>query len=313
MTSVTESCKRKTPLHEHDFQLVTTDLISSFGGDQEEDNGNNEDQKENRDSWVCGRCTLENPGPSAACLACGGKRSSTWSCSKCTLKNPAELSKCKVCEFPRKSVQKQKVPASGGGASGATATSKGVHSSRKNHRKCPRCTYENSAKSPRCEMCNTKLATDSCSAVSATAAATKKDVLNNNSVKHKSAVTVKPVATSAPSAAAAKQKKLPPSEQAAAAAAAAAAPPRPGSATSLGSRQESELMDQLREVEESEARDKWKHIVHFCKKVSISFLSLCIWAKNNPHTTKTKSIKLSASGCNNCSFYSFWAEHTGSN
>jgi len=35
----------------------------------------------------------------------------------------------------------------------------------------------------------------------------------------------------------------------------------------MGSRQESELMEQLRKVEESEARDRWKNIVHFCRKV----------------------------------------------
>ena len=43
---------------------------------------------------------------------------------------------------------------------------------------------------------------------------------------------------------------------------------RPGSTTSMGSRHESELMDQLRKVEESAAKDKWRNIVHFCKEVS---------------------------------------------
>ena len=33
--------------------------------------------------------------------------------------------------------------------------------------------------------------------------------------------------------------------------------------------QESELMDQLREVEESNARDLWKNIVQFCKNTSL--------------------------------------------
>jgi hypothetical protein len=41
---------------------------------------------------------------------------------------------------------------------------------------------------------------------------------------------------------------------------------------SMGSRQESELMEQLRRVEESEARDRWKNIVHFCRKVGSAFL-----------------------------------------
>merc|ERR1719419_1447443 len=155
MTSVNESCKRKPPLQEHrlsgDFQLVTTDLISSFNGGTEKDNGvNNEDQKENK-SWVCGRCTLENPGPAGACLACGGKRSFNWVCSKCTLKNPGELAKCKVCEFPRKSVQKQKGGAAAVAVAAATTAATGTSNKDRSSRagstkkkKCPRCTYENS-------------------------------------------------------------------------------------------------------------------------------------------------------------------------
>ena len=43
---------------------------------------------------------------------------------------------------------------------------------------------------------------------------------------------------------------------------------RPGSVTSMGSRHESELMEQLRKVEESAAKDKWRNIVQFCKEVS---------------------------------------------
>ena len=41
----------------------------------------------------------------------------------------------------------------------------------------------------------------------------------------------------------------------------------------MGSRQESELMEQLRKVEESDARDLWKNIVHFCRKV-MAYISL---------------------------------------
>lgn len=44
---------------------------------------------------------------------------------------------------------------------------------------------------------------------------------------------------------------------------------RPGSTTSMGSRHESELMEQLRKVEESAARDKWRNIVQFCKEVRL--------------------------------------------
>ena len=47
---------------------------------------------------------------------------------------------------------------------------------------------------------------------------------------------------------------------------------RPGSTTSMGSRHESELMEQLRKVEESAAKDKWRNIVQFCKEVSLEFI-----------------------------------------
>ena len=47
---------------------------------------------------------------------------------------------------------------------------------------------------------------------------------------------------------------------------------RPGSTTSMGSRHESELMEQLRKVEESAARDKWRNIVQFCKEVNTHFV-----------------------------------------
>ena len=48
----------------------------------------------------------------------------------------------------------------------------------------------------------------------------------------------------------------------------------------MGSRQESELMEQLRKVEESEARDRWKNIVHFCRKVREKKNS----SDHSPHT-----------------------------
>ena len=196
---------------EGDFQLVTTDLISSL----EEENHTNGNLSPD-DSWICSRCTLENPGPTSNCLACSGRRSvKGWICAKCTFKNTTESNRCKICEHP-----KRKPP--------ANSNSNGI--------KCKRCTFENPPKNQKCEICDTKLDDQ--------ATKKSKDVLNNNSLK--------------------RPPKNVTEQQ------------RPGSASSLGSRQESELMDQLREVEESEARDRWKNIVQFCKKVCyISLVSTC--------------------------------------
>ncbi|KAI1286999.1 Calpain-D [Halotydeus destructor] len=68
------------------------------------------------DSWSCIRCTLINSNLDISCRACGGSKAKStektsdtlkpdesWICSKCTLRNLNLTSKCSACETPRKS------------------------------------------------------------------------------------------------------------------------------------------------------------------------------------------------------------------
>ncbi|XP_047004772.1 LOW QUALITY PROTEIN: calpain-D-like [Schistocerca americana] len=66
--------------------------------------------------WTCKKCTLVNSGADNACVVCGGsklrsistvedktlRKGEFWSCGQCTLKNPLSLQVCKVCETTKK-------------------------------------------------------------------------------------------------------------------------------------------------------------------------------------------------------------------
>ncbi len=107
-----------------DFQMVTNDLLPARGcnngnGDDDTTGGSGEEE-----TWVCKRCTLENPSDSGSCLACsaskaecgaakvkkksGGGGASGWTCPKCTLKNVAEAAKCSACDADRPAARKKK-------------------------------------------------------------------------------------------------------------------------------------------------------------------------------------------------------------
>jgi hypothetical protein len=57
-------------------------------------------------SWTCSVCTLENPGATGCCSACGAglrtgqaadKKGAVWVCSRCTLENGAQRAQCTAC------------------------------------------------------------------------------------------------------------------------------------------------------------------------------------------------------------------------
>jgi len=208
--------------------------------------------------WSCKRCTLENPGEMSICQACGGSKlksleqpalkpkkqptasgrslgsSEHWICSKCTLRNPLSALKCRVCENSRK------LPTS--------SSSNSLINS-----KCKVCTYVNASGRKNCEMCSTSLKSvmpppPSQPPLSEVVSSTR----GPSDPKVPGSI---PVQGSIP------QSILDASTLS-----------RPGSTTSMGSRHESELMDQLRKVEESAAKDKWRNIVHFCKENRHTFV-----------------------------------------
>ena len=168
----------------------------------------------------------------------------SWSCKRCTLENPGDLSICQACGGSKlRSLEHYSSATSS--KSGSWTCSKCTlknpigaqkcrvcETSRKIPRKikCAACTYENSGGAKKCEMCNSAMHTT--------------------------------------------QKAVPPTPPTPAPTPAPTPTPqietRPGSVTSMGSRHESELMEQLRKVEESAAKDKWRNIVQFCKEVCVS-------------------------------------------
>lgn len=97
--------------------------------------------------------------------------------------------------------------------------------------KCSLCTYENAPGKKKCDMCSANL--------NKSLAATENNPGSKTNSINNSKITINTELTS-----------------------------RPGSTTSMGSRHESELMEQLRKVEESAAKDKWRNIVHFCREVA---------------------------------------------
>ena len=117
-------------------------------------------------------------------------------------------------------------------------------------RRCHACTFENRSRFTICEMCGTMLKNGGGGSVG-----DLQQHLSNGGGGGggDASFGVRP------------PHHLPPRQaRAAAASDAAAAAGSPGPSI----KRESELMDQLREVEEAEARDRWRSIIEFCKEVS---------------------------------------------
>ena len=232
--------------------------------------------------WICKHCTLENPSPVLICLACSIQRdefavSNTpkrrtkkmWACRKCTLKNPLDALICKACETPysrktgkhstTKSIlnpspneqsfendgEKSQVKTPTNvqlmkSCNGVDANKETNESNRVKTKKCSTCTYENSLESSKCEICESPLPN-------------VQDLYDNNSISG----SCEDISIGLKSKKTAIKQEYSASKSS-----------RPESSCSI--RQESELMDQLREVEESNARDLWKNIVQFCKNTSMT-------------------------------------------
>lgn len=81
---------------------------------------------ESAEDWTCKKCTLVNSGSEMACVVCGGsklrsislfrdmtlRKGEFWSCPQCTLKNPFSSLSCQVCKTANKPPRLLEVPTS---------------------------------------------------------------------------------------------------------------------------------------------------------------------------------------------------------
>lgn len=80
----------------------------------------------NTEDWTCKKCTLVNSGSEMACVVCGGsklrsitlvrdmtlRKGEFWTCPQCTLKNPLSSHNCQVCKTTVKPPKLLEVPSS---------------------------------------------------------------------------------------------------------------------------------------------------------------------------------------------------------
>ena len=165
-----------------------------------------------------------------------------WSCKRCTLENPGDLSICQACGGSKL----RSLENGGGGTMNAKSWT------------CPKCTLKNPIAAQKCRVCETsrgkiprKIKCSACTYENSAGA--KKCEMCNSAMNTQKVVVNNP--------------QPPPIQH---------ETTRPGSTTSMGSRHESELMEQLRKVEESAAKDKWRNIVQFCKEVLMRSLNILI-------------------------------------
>lgn len=186
------------------------------------------------------------------------KKRDQWVCKRCTLENPGPASVCLAC----------------GGSKAKSLLQQADPSTLKRFWNCSKCTLKNSLAKDKCKVCESPRASgDSASNKANNNNNNNINNINNNNSNSKRCGTCtyenansdvakcEMCGTDLPSQLARPVSRPPPPD-----------PSRPASTTSMGSRQESELMEQLRQVEESEARDRWKNIVHFCKKNKHTFV-----------------------------------------
>ncbi|XP_075736080.1 calpain-D [Rhipicephalus microplus] len=199
------------------------------------------------DTWMCSGCSFsQNPSSASNCEVCGtsdGRGTiSRWVCVKCTLINPGQDRFCSAC---------------GGSKLNSVAAKR--YQTLKPHESwvCPHCTLRNPNHLAECCACSTQR--PSLINVGTARASTRNRRMTKllgepgedawecpsctflNSGPHAACemcCTSRSLVSLRPEAA------------------------RPRGATGRG---ESELMEELRRIEESEARERWDHIVSFCK------------------------------------------------
>ncbi|KAH9373608.1 hypothetical protein HPB48_014795 [Haemaphysalis longicornis] len=203
------------------------------------------------DAWTCSGCSFAHNPPSASkCEVCGtsdGRGTiSRWVCVKCTLINPGQDRFCSAC---------------GGSKLNSVAAKR--YQTLKPHESwvCPHCTLRNPNHLAECCACSTQRPTQRPSLTSGGTA--RASTRNRRMAKllgepgedawECSSCTFLNTGPHAACEMCCTSRSLVSLRPEAA---------RPRGATGRG---ESELMEELRRIEESEARERWDHIVSFCK------------------------------------------------
>lgn len=216
--------------------------------------------KPSEDRWVCKKCTLVNAADKAVCVVCGGskissltstpeatlKRGEFWMCPRCTLKNALKFKQCNACKTPNPEASSSIKYNTDTGRYAAEQRVKGISSRRKLVNQTT--TGSNSAAgdeglangtSPRdrrswiCDECTFENSVESpCCEM----CQSSRPICINGSAVWTDTFS----------------KHLSDSDN---------------TSIVLQTKQQSELMEQLRQNEEEEALIKWQQIVQYCKEV----------------------------------------------
>lgn len=293
LITVTKDSVRYTPPKTEGSEGVENEPLNHLQQDLEDDFQFLPGETPEMD-WTCKKCTLVNSGAAMACVVCGGsklrsitlvrdmtlRKGEFWTCSQCTLKNPLTLQNCKVCKTANKPKLlevpvKQVVPRSPSPrhgqktrssvpnpALGAIPKQKPTrrNGAQNNLRNTPQVrhgrsgiigNYTNGPVTNELSVIPAQVGSRSPSSSWHCIHCTFENRTTSpacemcHSSRNLTSVSPIPPGTPTPSP----------------------VPPETPPVASNTVRQESELMEDLRHIEEREALEKWKRIVHYCKEV----------------------------------------------
>ena len=197
--------------------------------------------------WTCIKCTLINSFDDNYCTACGGsklnsttdksfltlKPNESWVCSRCTLRNAIEITNCSVCNYKRQDLRNSSISIIEDDMEDDILVVRPSSSSNGVQRR----DLTRNKSHWECSACtflnpSTRFSCDMCQ-------------------QSRSILTLRPDSAHLNSS-------IPSS--------------RCDSSASTLCHGESELMETLRRIEENEARNRWEHIVKFCRNSRINFV-----------------------------------------
>lgn len=213
----------------------------------------------NERGWVCKKCTLVNAADKAVCVVCGGskirsltstpeatlKRGEFWMCPRCTLKNALKLKQCNACKTANPEASSSIKYNTDTGRYAPEQRDRGSVNSAAGESLLANGTSSRDRKSWICDECTFENSVESpCCEM----CQSSRTISINGSVWMDTF-----------------SKHLSDSDN---------------TSIVLQTKQQSELMEQLRQNEEEEALIKWQHIVQYCKEVPLHifkiFFPLCL-------------------------------------